>query len=109
MGDLVSLRYEGDFVMRADYEYNRSSLNGSLLGKAVWNSKTQRFIRFTMVVCSTHDRKTLESNMHRGSTKGVQAAVVIELDTQVSSDHGLPPGNWRWGYPQIMRDLVKSR
>jgi len=105
-GDSILLQYSGSFAMKADFKHNRSSLSGDLLGKAVWNSKSKKFTQFSLVSLSDHQLNELKSNMHRGHTKRVKSAGIIELDSLSEHDRGVAPGNWKWGYPESMRSVV---
>lgn len=90
-GDLVYLRYTGNFRMQADSQWNKSAYRGKLLGRAEWNSASNSFESLEWVSLGERELQELKSNLHRGSTKETKVAAVLRLAKNTLAEQDLKP------------------
>ncbi len=106
-GEKIQIHYHGDFLQNADYKWNQSSYKGTLLGKAIWNTRAKKFEKFTWVALGDYTIQNLRSNMHRGTTKTVRIASKLELDPKFPAEADLTPASWD-EYPKEIRSQISK-
>lgn len=106
-GDKVVIRYHGNMNMVADSKWCKDSYDGSLLGKAVWDSAKEVFVSFEWVTLGEHGVDALLSNMHRGTTKKVRVASLLRMDPLLECERGLAPAHWPENYSREVVDALK--
>lgn len=94
-GDRVHLRLEADYRMRADSQWCKDKYDGRLIGQAVYDRSTDRFVRFDLSMLGTHTVGVRQANLHAGDLTS-RIAVMAELNP--TPDDPLPPQNWKYGY-----------
>ncbi len=106
-GDQVEIRYRGKLKLVADSKWCKDTYDGSLLGKAVWDSGKKRFLSFEWVTLGSHGIDSLLSNMHRGTTKSVDVASLLRLDPYLKCERGMAPAHWPENYSREVVDALK--
>ncbi len=103
-GNLYDLRYVGKFHFDSDTKYNKSSYQGSLLGRAVWDDESKQFTTLKWVTLGQRNRKELKSNETKSKVHITTVGSVFELDPMRPNDKGLAPHRWKDGYSKAMKE-----
>ncbi|MGB0776069.1 MAG: hypothetical protein ACPGUY_09490, partial [Akkermansiaceae bacterium] len=102
-GDSYRLKYTGEIHLDANFQYNRSSYQGELLGWAVWNAKSKRFTHLKWVALGKRNRRELKPNETKSKVHITSVGAVFELDPMRPNDKGLAPHRWKYGYSREMK------
>ncbi len=106
-GKQVSIRYTGEFILRANSKFCNESYAAKLLGKATWSPSKMKFTSFEWVSLGEHGTHVLKPNMHRGKTNSVLVASKLVLDPKNIVEQGIAPANWPDYYAKDMRNKLK--
>ena len=98
----VYLTLEGDLDLESDTRWNNTEYAGKLLGRIIYDSTQEKFIKFELVGLGSHELNGLASNVHRGNTTKTQVAMVIKLNEQGSSETEITPQNIQ-EYPRHLK------
>lgn len=96
-GDLVFLRIEGDYTMRADTQWCKDTYDGKVLAKAVFDQRRQAFTRFDLAMLGTHKVGVRMEHLHQGDLTA-RIAVTAQLNPLLTSSDRMRPHNWKYGY-----------
>lgn len=102
-GNLVQLRFEGEFHLDSDSQWNTAAYRGKLLGKAVWDDSSQTFKSLKWVSLGKHNQRELRRNETRGNVHVTTVGSVFELDPMLPNDRGITPHSWEDRYPRGMK------
>lgn len=97
------LRYEGEFHLDSDSQWNKSAYRGKLLGKAVWDESKQRFHSLHWVSLGERNQRVLRRNETRGNVHITRVGSVFELDPLLPNDRGITPHSWEDRYSREMK------
>lgn len=97
-GRQATIRFEGDFELAADNDWNHSRYRGNLLGEATWDAEAGRFTAFELLARGEHTLRDLRENLHRGSTLTTTTGMLVTMNGDEADDR-IFPGNYLYGYP----------